>query len=283
MSTSPVRPAKTRGAAHEPGARPASRVDGDAETTVRRAATGRARWAAIAAGLLGVVSHASASEVVRPIAAEADAATLCEDWAAVAAAEHAVPERLMRAIARVETGRQSRGTVRAWPWAVNVEGEGHWFATRQEALDYAGARLGAGATQVDIGCFQLNVGWHARAFSGLDQMIDPARNARYAARFLAALHDEFGDWTQAAAAYHSRTPEHGRAYVARLAAMLETMPERAGEAGAARVGAFLTPAAPSIGISTARPLAATQPPRLGSLVPLGGPAAGPRASVGAAR
>ncbi|MEE4120414.1 MAG: transglycosylase SLT domain-containing protein [Paracoccaceae bacterium] len=228
-------------------------------------------------------AHGSAAEVVRPITAEGDAAALCEDWAAVAAAEHAVPERLMRAIARVETGRQSRGTVRAWPWAVNVEGKGHWFASRHEALDYAGARLAAGAAQVDIGCFQLNVGWHARAFAGLDQMIDPARNARYAARFLAALHDEFGDWTQAAAAYHSRTPEHGRAYVARLAAMVETIPERASEADGARVGALLPPAALSVGMGTARPLAATRPPQLGSLVPLGGPAAGPTASMGAAR
>ncbi|RDC74872.1 lytic transglycosylase domain-containing protein [Rhodovulum sp. 12E13] len=283
MATPPARPANTRGAAHEPGARPTSRVDGRICATGRRRATGPARRAAIAASLLGLLAHASVAEAVRPITAEADAATLCEDWAAVAAAEHAVPERLMRAIARAETGRERLGTVRAWPWAVNVEGEGHWFDSRQEALDYAGARLAAGAAQVDIGCFQLNVGWHARAFAGLDQMIDPARNARYAARFLAALHDEFGDWTRAAAAYHSRTPEHGRAYVARLAAIVETIPERARDSDGKGLAALLPLATPSVGTATARPLAATQPPRLGSLVPLGGPSATPTAALGATR
>lgn len=283
MATPPASSARPRGAAHDPSARPTSRVGGHTDATGQRRAIGQSLRAAMVASLLGLCAQVSAAEVVGQITAEGDAATLCEDWAAVAAAEHAVPERLMRAIARAETGRPSGGTVRPWPWAVNVEGEGHWFATRQEALDHAGARLAAGAAQVDIGCFQLNVGWHARAFAGLDQMIDPARNARYAARFLAALHDEFGDWTQAAAAYHSRTPEHGRAYVARLAAIVETIPKHAGEPDGARVGALLRPAAPAVGAATARPLAATQPPRLGSLVPLGGPAAGPTASMGSAR
>jgi len=82
----------------------------------------------------------------------------------------------------------------------------------------------APAEQLDLGCFQINLRWHGRAFDTLDQMLDPARNARYAARFLAALHDETGDWTAAAAAYHSRTSDHARAYLERLSIVLAQLP-----------------------------------------------------------
>ena len=152
-----------------------------------------------------------------------DPAGLCEAWAAIAAAEHGVPEALMIGITRVEAGRGTRQGLRGWPWTVNSEGEGRWFRTRAEAHAYAADRHAAGAQQIDIGCFQLNVGWHGRAFSDLDAMLDPAGNARYAARFLSALKDELGDWTRAAAAYHSRTPHIGRAYIARLGPVIETI------------------------------------------------------------
>jgi hypothetical protein len=180
----------------------------------------------------------------------------------------------MRAITRVETGRKTGGETRPWPWTINADGQGRWFQTRQGALDHARARLAEGADQVDVGCFQLNVGWHGRAFPGLDQMIDPARNARYAARFLAALHDEFGDWTQAAAAYHSRTPERGHAYLARLAAMVEASPEPGPDGARGRADPRL-PLQPRAHGSPASP-------RLGSLVPLTGEAR-PIAAAGPAR
>jgi hypothetical protein len=179
----------------------------------------------------------------------ADAAA-CGEWAMIAAQEAGVPVDLMRAIARVESGRRDAAqpgrSHPPWPWTVGTGSGGRWFATAREARAFALARLAAG-DEVDIGCFQLNHRWHGRAFESLDAMFAPDRNARYAARFLAALHAEFGDWTRAAAAYHSRTPEHGRAYLARLAAVLGTMRtgdtpatdlvaprERAPVAGAAR-------------------------------------------------
>ncbi len=43
-------------------------------------------------------------------------------------------------------------------------------------------------------------------------------NARYAARFLADLYASRRDWTQAAANYHSNTPERAEAYRARVLA-----------------------------------------------------------------
>lgn len=150
----------------------------------------------------------------------------CDRWAAIAAAEFGVPERLLLAITRVETGRAgASGVVAPWPWTVNAGGEGHWFASARAAADFVRSAVARGEAQVDVGCFQLNTGWHGRAFASADQMIEPSRNARYAARFLANLHAEFGTWTQAAAAFHSRTPHLGRTYLAKVSAALGEMGE----------------------------------------------------------
>lgn len=146
-----------------------------------------------------------------------DPAGLCESAAAIAAVEHGIPQALFLAISQVETGRAtSAGPGRPWPWAINARGEGHWFATRRAAVDFAERAEAMGAEQIDVGCFQINERWHGDAFEGFSHMVDPTANARYAARFLAALYREFGDWTAATAAYHSRTHEKGRAYVTRV-------------------------------------------------------------------
>jgi hypothetical protein len=168
--------------------------------------------------LAAVVALAGGASTPRPLAASP--AELCERWASVAAAEHDVPEALILGIARAETGRTAEGTLRPWPWTVNAAGQGRWFATRDEARAFATAQRAAGVKQIDLGCFQLNLRWHGRAFGSFDDMLDPARNARYAARFLAALRVETGNWTRAAGAFHSRTPERARAYLARLSRLI---------------------------------------------------------------
>jgi len=213
-----------------------------------------------------------------PLALE-EPSHLCDRWAAVAAAEHGVPLPLMRAIARVETGRSLSGAAREpmpWPWTINADGRGHWLATRDAAIGLARDRIAEGSTQIDVGCFQLNVKWHGRAFDSLDDMIDPARNARYAARFLASLKAELGDWSSATAAYHSRTPAQGRAYmsriarIARIAEASEPAATAASHAGGPTPGLLAGP-----GREAPRPETAAT---LGSLVALGTP----RAETGAA-
>jgi hypothetical protein len=58
--------------------------------------------------------------------------------AAIVGAERALrlPLRLLGAIAEVESGRpDSAGKVRPWPWTINVEGRGEFFASKQQAID----------------------------------------------------------------------------------------------------------------------------------------------------
>lgn len=152
----------------------------------------------------------------------------CDDAARRAATKYGVPEAVMLAITRVETGRDLGSGLAPWPWAINMGGEGYWPETRESAVILAQGALDEGRKNMDIGCFQLNIRWHAQAFASLDEMFDPTANADYAARFLVRLHDETGSWIEAVAAYHSRSPDLAEAYVARVETVLaaaDTMPD----------------------------------------------------------
>lgn len=149
---------------------------------------------------------------------------LCDAAARQASAEHDVPLELLRAIARAETGRQQDGALQPWPWAVNEGGKGHWFVSLAAAETHADATIAAGATNIDIGCFQLNYRWHGHAFRSVADMFDPLGNARHAAGFLAQLYRETGDWRLAAGAYHSRTPALAERYAARIDRLLGAPP-----------------------------------------------------------
>ena len=137
-----------------------------------------------------------------------DPAALCHDAAAEASTATGVPLDVLLAVATVETGRNGQ----PWPWTVNFGGDGQWFDSAAEAAASVNQALRDGATNIDLGCFQLNYRWHAEAFGSVDDMLDPERNATYAAKYLSRHFDKTGDWALAAAAYHSATPEYARTY-----------------------------------------------------------------------
>lgn len=169
--------------------------------------------AALALGLsLACLCHGPAA---RADSLEAGAAT-CERAVAGGARRSGVPEGVLRAISLTETGRAVGGRLRPWPWAINREGRGYWFASREEALAFARASLADGRRSFDVGCFQINYLWHGANFASLEAMFDPDTGADYAARFLTDLHAERGDWSLAAGAYHSQTPDRAQVYRARF-------------------------------------------------------------------
>jgi soluble lytic murein transglycosylase-like protein len=164
--------------------------------------------AAAAVALPGLSSPALA---IPPLASPSQ---LCE--AAIISAERAerLPERMMGAIAVVETGRPDPdgGAPRPWPWTINADGQGFFFASKQQAIEAVRTLQARGIRSIDVGCMQINLMYHPNAFASLDQAFDPEANARFAARFLTALHTENRDWPAAIAAYHSETPALGAAY-----------------------------------------------------------------------
>lgn len=154
------------------------------------------------------------------VAAHAELPELCRP--AISSTERAsgVPDRLMQAIAVMESGRRDQGgPVTAWPWTINVEGVGEVFDTKQQAIAAVTAHRARGARSIDVGCMQVNLMHHPDAFATLDEAFDPAANARYAAHFLQQLLAQTGSWPLAVAGYHSLTPEIGGDYAKKVLAI----------------------------------------------------------------
>jgi hypothetical protein len=157
--------------------------------------------------------------VALPASAAQDRSLLsgvCDDAARSAAQNAGIPDTVMLAITRTETGRAQNGKLSPWPWTVNMEGKGVWFETEDAARTYVFQHYKRGARSFDVGCFQINYRWHGDAFASIDEMFDPTANAQYAAKFLLELYAELGSWSRAAGAYHSRTEDLAEKYISRF-------------------------------------------------------------------
>jgi len=143
-------------------------------------------------------------------------------WACVEAAEQVqdligAPDHLLTAIALNETGRRApNGQAAPWPWTINVGGQGFEFATKEQAVFAARQLINAGTRSFDVGCMQVNVFFHPRAFTSIEEAFDPLANMLYAADYLNRLEESAGSWTRAVELYHSYTEEFNQIYGARF-------------------------------------------------------------------
>ena len=135
--------------------------------------------------------------------------------------EAALPANLLLSIGLVESGRADTltGHVAPWPWTVNVDGAGRFFADEGAAIAFVRLAESSGARDVDVGCFQISLQDHPDAFATLADAFDPVRNAGYAAGFLARLQRQTGSWDSAIADYHSASPDLGLPYERRVLAV----------------------------------------------------------------
>ena len=127
---------------------------------------------------------------------------------AISNAEHkyGIPPYMLRAIAITESGREGQ----PYPWAMNIQGRAHYAKDPQEIVSIV-SRYGS-RSSIDIGCTQVNLKWHGHRFADWKSLIDPQTNADYAAYHLLELRREFGSWSKAVSAYHSRTGWRGANY-----------------------------------------------------------------------
>jgi hypothetical protein len=148
-------------------------------------------------------------------------AALCRAAIALIEPDSHLPVGLLSAIGTVESGRfdPRTGVTAAWPWTIDVGGAGTLFDAESAAIAAVRSAQSAGIQSIDVGCMQINLFYHPRAFASLDEAFDPVANVRYAAAFLTALHAQTGDWSAAVAAYHSAIPELGVPYAQRVAAI----------------------------------------------------------------
>jgi hypothetical protein len=128
--------------------------------------------------------------------------------------EESIPRHLLTAISLAETGRWSekKQELFAWPWTVMAKGKGLYFQSKIEAIAAVHRLRKAGVTNIDVGCMQINLRYHPRAFASLNEAFEPTANVAYAAKFLKSLHGLAQSWPQAAANYHSSDPLRNVAY-----------------------------------------------------------------------
>ena len=151
--------------------------------------------------------------------------------AAIPAAEHHydTPPGLLAVMAKVESGRAAprSGALQPWPWTVDADGEGVYFATKAQAVAWSRQALDSGSvTFLDVGCMQVDLRMHPHAFADLDEAFDPTANTDYGARFLRELHDGVagGNWFTAIGFYHSQSPALAAVYREQVAAVGAGLP-----------------------------------------------------------
>lgn len=135
------------------------------------------------------------------------------------ATEYDLPPALLYAVALTESGQSalSEGRFRPWPWALNINGEGHYFTSRQEALQALQAALMHTNSSVDIGLMQINWRYHRAALGSAWQALDPYHNLRVAAAILRDCLNEHTNWMQTAGCYHAPNDStRAQAYASRV-------------------------------------------------------------------
>lgn len=121
---------------------------------------------------------------------------------------YGIPPQLLKAIALTESGRMQGDRFVPWPWTINVNGKGFFYATKTEAIQAVRNFQKKGIKSIDVGCMQINLMHHPDAFDSLEEAFDPASNIRYGAEFLVRLRDNNkGVWKQAVGLYHSGRPD----------------------------------------------------------------------------
>ena len=128
--------------------------------------------------------------------------------------KHKIPRDLLHSISLKESGRKHTKSDKTipWPWAVNVEGKGYYFNSKNQAVEFVKQQQAFGKRSIDIGCMQINLLHHPEAFKTVAEAFDPQTNINYGAIFLKEKYDQYGTWKKAIANYHSANEERGANY-----------------------------------------------------------------------
>ena len=141
----------------------------------------------------------------------------CEKYIEEAAKKTGVLPEIIWAVAKAE----SNWGTRPWPWTINIKGKGYYFPNKAAAEKFLKTLPKKVRYQTDVGCMQVNWGYHGTGFSRVTEMLNPRLNILYAAYFLKELYQESGRWAKAVASYHSRKWSHGGKYANRVAHLVK--------------------------------------------------------------
>ena len=121
----------------------------------------------------------------------------------LAAHDAGVPSVVLFAVALQESGTRLQGRLIPWPWTLNIAGSAYRYRTRASACRALRAALPiVGATHVDVGLAQINLGYQRERFADPCDALDPYRNLDAAASILREQHIAGEDWLVAVGRYH---------------------------------------------------------------------------------
>jgi len=174
------------------------------------------RHALIAGVFLGLLRGGNAA--AEPDGISAIQAGLCGSQVSAAERAAGLPHGLLTAVSLVEAGRwdPDRAATKAWPWTVTTGGVGKFYPTKAAAAAAVRDHLTRGVRNIDVGCMQVNLGYHGDAFATVEEALDPVANIAYAVSFLTRLHKDTKSWASAVGRYHSAKPVHSRPYTAKV-------------------------------------------------------------------
>ena len=159
--------------------------------------------------------------LIQPVQAQAkslrtDPALVCMEATQKIEQEYNIKQHLLTTISNVESGRwnQARKQKLAWPWTVNAQGKGRYYASKAEAVREVKRLQKAGVKSIDVGCMQINLAYHPKAFKSIEEAFDPVKNL---------YENKDNDWIKAAMAYHSSIPHKGQRYKKRLVNAFESI------------------------------------------------------------
>ncbi|NJO38254.1 MAG: lytic transglycosylase domain-containing protein [Rhizobiales bacterium] len=140
--------------------------------------------------------------------------TLCDTHAAAHERANQIPPGLLQAVALAESGRwlADDQSTRPWPWTVTSGADSFYLPSKDAAIAKVRELKARGRTNIDVGCMQINLHYHPRAFASLEEAFDPDANVAYGSKFLKELRLQTRSWGKATAHYHSQNQTRGNAY-----------------------------------------------------------------------
>ncbi len=130
----------------------------------------------------------------------------CEQEMYEAEEAYSFPRGLLNAIGIVESAKKD--TYQPWPWAIGTLKRGYHPNSKAEAILLVKRLQSQGIKNIDVGCMQINLKAHPKAFENLEEAFDPRKNIAYAAQFIHSLKTRRNVWQDVIGLYHSKKQEY---------------------------------------------------------------------------
>ncbi len=133
-----------------------------------------------------------------------ESSTNCKELISHFEKVHNIPEKLLLAIATVESKKS--------PWAVNAQKKSRFFSTKEAAVQHIQKLKAKGVKNINIGCMQINLQSHGPKFNNIGDILTPYNNIAYAAKLMKILYAQHGSWETAVKYYHSSSSVYHTTY-----------------------------------------------------------------------